>query len=364
MAPTRERRSAHDPGVVVRDLAVVCRRRRRLPLRPRRAARPGGPVRGGRLREHRPPGAQVDRRRGAGSDPRRSREALKQRLGCGRSARGADPLDLDASLLTAHSEKEGAAGTYKSGFGFHPLLCYLAETGEPLAARPSPRQRRRQHRRRSLRGPAARPRAAARARTLTARSSPAPTSAGAPTPSPQDCRDAGIRFSVGYEVDERVREAILALPDSAWEQAIDAEGKEREGAQVTELTDHARPLELARGHAADRPPRATPPRRPVFGLRLPDRLPPHRLHHRPRRQRHRRPGAAPPPPCPGRGLDPHRQGDRDARHALRSLRAQPGLAGDLADRAGAPALGVPCSAWKASLPSPSPSAFASASCTS
>jgi Transposase DDE domain group 1 len=43
-------------------------------------------------------------------------------------------LDIDASLLTAHSEKEGAAGNYKGGFGFHPLLCYLAETGEPLAA--------------------------------------------------------------------------------------------------------------------------------------------------------------------------------------------------------------------------------------
>ena len=42
-------------------------------------------------------------------------------------------LDIDASLLIAHSEKEGAAGNYKGGFGFHPLLCYLAETGEPLA---------------------------------------------------------------------------------------------------------------------------------------------------------------------------------------------------------------------------------------
>jgi hypothetical protein len=35
-------------------------------------------------------------------------------------------LDIDASLLTAHSEKERAAGNYKGGFGFHPLLCYLS----------------------------------------------------------------------------------------------------------------------------------------------------------------------------------------------------------------------------------------------
>ncbi len=30
-------------------------------------------------------------------------------------------MDVDASLLTAHSEKEGAAPTYKHGFGFHPV---------------------------------------------------------------------------------------------------------------------------------------------------------------------------------------------------------------------------------------------------
>lgn len=51
-----------------------------------------------------------------------------------------------------------------------------------------------------------------------------------------DCRDAGIRFSLGYELRERAREAIVALPQSAWRQAIDAEGEVREGAQVAELT--------------------------------------------------------------------------------------------------------------------------------
>ncbi|MFN8161574.1 MAG: transposase [Solirubrobacterales bacterium] len=57
-----------------------------------------------------------------------------------------------------------------------------------------------------------------------------------------DCRAASIRFSVGYEVDERVRTAILALPESAWAQAIDADGESREGAWVTELTEE---LDLA-----------------------------------------------------------------------------------------------------------------------
>jgi hypothetical protein len=29
-------------------------------------------------------------------------------------------IDIDATLITAHSEKEKAAGNYKHGFGFHP----------------------------------------------------------------------------------------------------------------------------------------------------------------------------------------------------------------------------------------------------
>lgn len=35
--------------------------------------------------------------------------------------------------MTAHSLKEGAAGHYKGGFGFAPLMVYLEESGEALA---------------------------------------------------------------------------------------------------------------------------------------------------------------------------------------------------------------------------------------
>jgi hypothetical protein len=42
-------------------------------------------------------------------------------------------LDIDATLITCHSEKEQAAPTYKRGFGYHPLLCFLDNTGEALA---------------------------------------------------------------------------------------------------------------------------------------------------------------------------------------------------------------------------------------
>ncbi len=46
-------------------------------------------------------------------------------------------IDLDATLITAHSEKEQAAPTFKRGFGYHPLCAFLDHgqtgTGEPLA---------------------------------------------------------------------------------------------------------------------------------------------------------------------------------------------------------------------------------------
>jgi hypothetical protein len=46
-------------------------------------------------------------------------------------------VDADATLVLAHSDaKQGAEGTYKGSFGFHPLLAYLDRgqaPGEPLA---------------------------------------------------------------------------------------------------------------------------------------------------------------------------------------------------------------------------------------
>jgi len=34
-------------------------------------------------------------------------------------------LDMDATLVEAHSDKQGAAPTYKHGDGLHPLGCWL-----------------------------------------------------------------------------------------------------------------------------------------------------------------------------------------------------------------------------------------------
>ncbi len=34
-------------------------------------------------------------------------------------------VDLDATLVTSHSDKEGSASTYKRGWGHHPLWAFL-----------------------------------------------------------------------------------------------------------------------------------------------------------------------------------------------------------------------------------------------
>jgi hypothetical protein len=47
-------------------------------------------------------------------------------------------LDADATLVTAHSEKEQAAANFKGGFGFHPLGVWCDNTHELLAIRLRP----------------------------------------------------------------------------------------------------------------------------------------------------------------------------------------------------------------------------------
>ncbi|WP_300612410.1 IS1380 family transposase [Trebonia sp.] len=42
-------------------------------------------------------------------------------------------IDMDATLVTAHSAKEGAAPTWKKGYGFHPLGAWCRNTRECLA---------------------------------------------------------------------------------------------------------------------------------------------------------------------------------------------------------------------------------------
>ncbi|MHB1865515.1 MAG: IS1380 family transposase [Candidatus Saccharimonadales bacterium] len=235
MVPSRERRSAHNPGVVLRDLAVAI-------------ADGGEHVSDlGVLRGQEALFGVVASETTAHRVIKSIDAGLLEAIRAARAKAlakawdaGVRPeeliLDIDASLLIAHSAKEGAAGNYKGGFGFHPLLCYLAETGEPLAAVLRP-------------GNAAAHTAADHFEVLQLALEQLPEAdlgreilaradiGGRTHAFTQDCRDAGIRFSVGYEVDQRVRGTITELPESAWQNAVDGDGEVREGAQVTELTD-------------------------------------------------------------------------------------------------------------------------------
>jgi Transposase DDE domain group 1 len=65
------------------------------------------------------------------------KQALRHQAASGHAVPSDVIVDIDATLINAHSEKQDAAPNYKRGFGFHPLLAYADHgpggTGEPLA---------------------------------------------------------------------------------------------------------------------------------------------------------------------------------------------------------------------------------------
>ena len=52
------------------------------------------------------------------------------------------------------------------------------------------------------------------------------------------CREASIQFSVGYDLTENVRGAILNVSGAAWIAAVDQDGHPRSNGEVTEITSH------------------------------------------------------------------------------------------------------------------------------
>jgi hypothetical protein len=56
----------------------------------------------------------------------------------GRTLQGWVVIDMDATLVTARSDKEGAAATWKKGYGFHPLGAWCRNTRENLAMKLRP----------------------------------------------------------------------------------------------------------------------------------------------------------------------------------------------------------------------------------
>lgn len=229
----RERRSRHDPGRVLRDLALMladggdC-------LADLRTLRDEETLFGAVASD------ATAWRTLASLDERRlqairvARAEARRRVWEQAGAPERVILDLDGTLVTAHSDKEGAAGTYKGGFGFHPLLCYEATTGEGLAGRLRP-------------GNAGFNTASDHIELLEHALAQLPEQAltpgllvrcdrgGATHAFLDHLAERGFRFSVGLDLSEPVREAILALPESAWQPALASDGDQREGAWVAEL---------------------------------------------------------------------------------------------------------------------------------
>src|SRR5262249_8565136 len=217
-------------------------------------------------------------------------------------------LDFDAQLLECHTDKEGAGPHRKGGFGFHPLHCFLDETGEHLAGVLRP-------------GNAGANTAADHVAVLDAALAQLPVelhetrrkrrleilaradSAGATHEVAAAVRERGIGFSLGYYLAEGGREGADALPKRRLRGPAHADGtppRRRRGGRGERVR---RSLRLAGGDAADRAPRAAAPGRTAALHRL--RRPPlHLLHHRPGRQRDRAAGAPPPPARTGRRPDP------------------------------------------------------------
>jgi Transposase DDE domain group 1 len=147
-------------------------------------------------------------------------------------------IDLDATLLTAHSDKEGAEATWKRGYGFHPMLAYCDQTGEALAGQLRP-------------GNAGANTVADQIAVAEAALEQIPAehiqsleillrvdSAGACHQLLDWCREARIGYSVGYDLTEPVRAAIGKIADNAWVCSLDHDGDERPNGQVAEITEH------------------------------------------------------------------------------------------------------------------------------
>jgi hypothetical protein len=153
---------------------------------------------------------------------------------------GAPPrltIDLDATLITSHSDKDRAAGTYKGGYGFAPMLAYGDETSEALAGMLRP-------------GNAGANNAADQIAVAEQAVGQIPgehiqdieivlrvDSAGASHELLDWCREGQIEFSVGYDLTETVRVAILQIPEDDWVCSLDQDGCARPNGEVCEITE-------------------------------------------------------------------------------------------------------------------------------
>ncbi|GAA3858118.1 hypothetical protein GCM10022380_89060 [Amycolatopsis tucumanensis] len=155
-----------------------------------------------------------------------------------------DPLviDLDATLVTAHSDKERAAPNFKQGYGFHPLGAWADHgtegTGEPLVMMLRP-------------GNAGSNTAADHQQVLAAALAQLPSqpgyrvgrkvlvrtdSGGGTHEFVRYCHNRRLQYSVGFTLTTITAAAVDRIPQHVWTPAYNAGGTVRDGAWVAELT--------------------------------------------------------------------------------------------------------------------------------
>lgn len=153
-------------------------------------------------------------------------------------------VDLDATLVGSHSDKELAAKTFKKTFGFHPLLAFVDHgadgTGEPLAC--------------LLRtGNAGSNTAADHISVLRQALAQLPghrrgtrpgrkvliriDGAGATHDLLDWITSKRLSYSIGFALPANIAELLELIPDKVWAPAIDSGGELRDGAWVAEVTD-------------------------------------------------------------------------------------------------------------------------------
>jgi hypothetical protein len=236
LAGLKARRRGHDPGRVIRDLAVML-------ADGGECVSDLGAVRDqealfGAVASDSTAFRVIDKVAVGGllGELRAAHATARERFWELHGAPGRLTIDLDATLLTAHSDKDGAAGNYKGGYGFHPLVGYLDETREALGAMLRP-------------GNAGANTAIDHMVVLELALQQIPRkdidtieilvradTAGATHALLDYCREEELRFSVGYELTEPVRRAILQTSQDAWISALDQDGSARTNGEVAEIT--------------------------------------------------------------------------------------------------------------------------------
>lgn len=179
-----------------------------------------------------------------------ARAAARARVWAGGGAPKSVTLDFDATLVNSYSDKEDATPNYKKGFGFHPLGVWSDETNEFLAAMLRP-------------GNAGANTATDHVRMLDEALAQLPAvwqtghrpgdddasvvhpilaradSAGATHGFVDALMERNIGYSIGFDVDGRVRSALMLAQEEDWEPAVETDGTRRPGAWVIELTNLA-----------------------------------------------------------------------------------------------------------------------------